>query len=59
MDNDTSKLDPYVIKEQFCVNKGQERGLAGRTLSYHLYLTLPIQEHVPEKMRKKKCIDIL
>lgn len=30
MEKDTSKLDPFVMEEQFCVNEGQERGLAGR-----------------------------
>lgn len=30
MDKDTSKLDSFVMEEQFCVNGGKERGLAGR-----------------------------
>lgn len=29
MDRDTSKLDLFAMEEQFCVNGGQERGLAG------------------------------
>lgn len=29
MDKDTSKLDPFVMEEQFCVSGGKERGLAG------------------------------
>ena len=30
MEKDTSKLDPFVMEEQFCVSGGQDRGLAGR-----------------------------
>lgn len=30
MDKDTSKLDPFATEEQFCVNGGEETGLAGR-----------------------------
>lgn len=59
MENDTSKLDPCGTEEQFCVNGGQERGLAGEGLSNHLYLMLPIQKHIPEKMRKKNVFEYL
>lgn len=33
MEKDTSKLDPFVMEEQFCVSGGQERGLAGRRVT--------------------------
>lgn len=30
MDNDISKLDPFLMDEHFCVSGGHDIGLAGR-----------------------------